>query len=72
MAVDSGLLRRGIYKTVAPEGMEDYAQVEDVNGGSSMPLDESLYRDRGYEPPFETLPLYDDWVANRIKAKPDA
>lgn len=65
MAVDPRTLRRGIYRQKMPEGIEDCAQVKDVNGGSQMPLDESLYRARGYEPPFEKLPWIEDYNATQ-------
>ena len=64
MAVDPKTLRRGIYRTKNPEDMEDDAQVQDVNGGSDMPLPESTYRQREYSPPFDELP----WRADYFKA----
>ena len=63
MTVSPSELRRGIYRTKNPEGMEDDAQVKDVNGGSDMPLPESLYRERGYSPPFDDLPWREAYFA---------
>ena len=63
MTVDPSKLRRGIYRVKNPEPFEDDAQVEDVNGGSSMPLSESVYRERGYDPPFDELPSSDEYYA---------
>jgi hypothetical protein len=61
----AGNLRRGIYRTKTPDGMEDDAQVQDVHGGSDMPLSESLYRERGYEPPYDDLLWRDDYFAQK-------
>ena len=49
-------LRIGIGRKKNPEGMEDDAIVKDVNGGTEMPIPESLYRERGYLPEFDELP----------------
>lgn len=65
MTVDPRTLRRGIYRIKNPAGMEDDAQVRDANGGSEMPLGESLYRERGYSPPFDELPWRDAYFASR-------
>jgi len=64
MAADPKLLRRGIYRVGGVGGLEAWAQVEDVNGGTSMPLDESLYRQRGYRPDFEHLPTQEEYNAS--------
>ena len=71
MAVDPKTLRRGIYRYANPAPMEADAQVQDVNGGSDMPLPESTYRERGYAPPFDELPLRDDYFAAQ-KSERDA
>ena len=65
MTTDPKTLRRGIYRVKNPEPMEADAQVQDVNGGSETSLPESLYRARGYEPPFDKLPWRDDFFATR-------
>jgi len=66
MVVDPKTLRRGIYRSRMPEGMEDDAQVQDVNGGSDMPLPESTYRERGYSPPFDDLPWSDEYFRGGV------
>ena len=71
MTVDPKTLRRGIYRIKTPEGMEDDAQVEDVDGGSAMPLPESVYRQREYEPPFDKLPWREDYYAAQKTTLPD-
>lgn len=53
-------LRRGICRVKRPVGMEDDAIVQDVNGGTEMPLAESIYRERGYEPPYDDLQWRDE------------
>lgn len=68
MVVDPKTLRRGIYKYSNPAPMEADAQVQDVHGGSDMPLPESTYRERGYEPPFDELPERDDYLADKKDA----
>jgi len=64
MTVDPRTLRRGIYRIKNPPPYEDDAQVEDVHGGSSMPLSESIYRERGYDPPFDELPSSEEYHAS--------
>lgn len=61
--VDQRNLRRGIWRSRPVGGLEAYAYVVDVNGKSGMPLDESLYRDREYEPPFDELPTQEEYEA---------
>lgn len=65
MANDARKLRRGIWRVEGIGGLEPYAQVVDVSGGSSMPLDESTYRERGYEPSFDDLPTEAEYEAGR-------
>ena len=65
MPVDPRTLRRGIYRIKRPRGIEDDAHVEDA--GTDMPLPESIYRQRGYEPPFDDLPWSDDYFASKDK-----
>ncbi|MEQ8334501.1 hypothetical protein [Nisaea sp.] len=48
----------GQYRIKNPDGMEDDVQVTD--GGIDMPIPESLYRNRGYQPNCDTLPWRDD------------
>ncbi len=53
--MNQNALRRGVYKVINPNGMENDAIVEDINGGNRMPLAESIYRERGYKPEFDVL-----------------
>ena len=57
-------LQRGLYRIKNPSG-EDDVQVADVNGGSELPIPESLYRARGYHPLVETLPEREEYFAKR-------
>ena len=57
--VNQSDLRRGVHRIKNPDGMEDDVEVQDINGGTSMPLPESLYQERGYMPPLESLPWRD-------------
>lgn len=57
-------LRKGVRRHRGTPPIENWAIVVDVNGGSSMPLDESIYRERGYQPPFEELPWNDEVKKN--------
>lgn len=57
-------LRRGLYRIENPHG-ENEVQVEDVNGGTDIPISESLYRSRGYDPPVEALPTREQYYAGK-------
>lgn len=48
--------RQGIERVERPNGIEDEVIVKDVNGENEMPLRESEYRKRGYNPPCDKLP----------------
>lgn len=49
----------GRYKTPAVGNREAEAYVEDGGIGSFVP--ESLYRSRGYQPEYETLPTEEEY-----------
>lgn len=70
MVVNQSTLRRGIYRVDGVGGLPNWAQVEDVNGGSSMPLDEDIYRQRRYQPPYESLPTRAEYEASRNAQRP--
>ena len=48
-----GTLARGVYRDGA------FAQVS-YDGIESIPINRALYKERGYEPPFEDLPTKDE------------
>lgn len=60
-------MRRGLYRIHGAAGRPDDVRVED--DGIELPLEETLYRARGYLPLVEELPWQEDYV-NR-KAHPD-
>ena len=47
----------GVCRTPRPEGMEDDATVREELGGTEWTVTESVYRYRGYQPPYEDLKL---------------
>ena len=63
MAVDPRMLRSGIYRIRNPEPDEHDVMVNGVSGSSGHPMRESLYRERGYSPPFEELPWADEFFS---------
>ncbi|MEM6410624.1 MAG: hypothetical protein AAF683_03715 [Pseudomonadota bacterium] len=64
MAATETSTRRGLYRVEGIDGAESWAQVDDPRDGMpAMPFDEHVYRARGYEPPFETLPTRAEYLA---------
>lgn len=57
-------MRRGLYRVHGSGGRLDDVRVED--DGIEMPLEESLYRARGYRPLVDDLP----WQENYFSKKP--
>jgi hypothetical protein len=47
-------MRRGIYRVLGVDGRPNDVRVDD--DGITMPLEESLYRSRGYRPSVDDLP----------------
>jgi len=48
-----GTLARGVFRDGA------FARVI-YDGGESIPISRALYKERGYDPPFEELPTKDE------------
>lgn len=61
-------MRRGLYRVHGTEGRPDDVRI--VDDGIETPVDEQLYRTRGYEPPVENLPWEEDYF--RKKPSPEA
>jgi len=53
-------MRRGLYRVRGIGGQPDDVRVDD--DGISVPVEESLYRARGYKPAVELLPWEDAYV----------
>lgn len=65
MATKLSSMRKGLYRINRPIGMENDVQVGDVNGDNDMPLPESIYRERGYQPPFDELPWQEKYFSEK-------
>jgi hypothetical protein len=59
-------MKRGLYRVHGSGGRADDVRVED--DGIEMPLEESLYRARGYLPPVEYLPWQEDYASGRLSS----
>lgn len=53
-------MKRGLYRIHGIGGLADDVRVED--DGIEMPLEERLYRARGYLPPVDDLPWREDYM----------
>jgi hypothetical protein len=60
-------MRRGLYRILGVAGLPNDVRVDD--GGISVPLEESLYRARGYLPLVDDLPWQDDYLMQQASAK---
>lgn len=54
---------RGLYRVRGIGGLPDDVRVDD--GGTELPLEETLYRARGYLPPVDALAWLDEYFAPR-------
>ncbi|HVC53929.1 MAG TPA: hypothetical protein VND87_18055 [Stellaceae bacterium] len=52
---------KGLYRVHGKDGRPDDVRID--LGGITAPLEESLYRARGYRPPVDELPWFDKYVA---------
>jgi hypothetical protein len=52
-------MKRGLYRIPGVGDLPNDVRVDD--DGIEMPLEERLYRARGYQPPVETLPWQDQY-----------
>jgi hypothetical protein len=57
-------MAKGIFRTA-----DDWVQVD--YGTNSAPIPRSKYEDKGYKPPFETLPLESEYYAAQKKTQDD-
>ena len=59
-------MRRGLYRIHGVGGLPDDVRIED--DGIETPVEESLYRSRGYQPAVEELLWKEDY--DRVNARP--
>lgn len=59
-------MKRGLYRVQGVGDLPNDVRVDD--DGIQVPLEEALYRARGYLPPLEDLP----WQDHYLKLKPSA
>jgi hypothetical protein len=59
-------VRRGMYRIPGVGDRPNDVRVDD--DGISVPVEESLYRNRGYEPSVDDLPWRDDYLSQQDSA----
>jgi len=60
-------MRYGIYRILGVGGLPNDVRVDD--DGITVPVEESLYRARGYKPSVDDLPWQDDYLTRQASAK---
>jgi hypothetical protein len=60
-------MRRGLYRILGMGGLPNDVRIDD--DGITVPLEEALYRARGYEPPVDGLPWRDDYFIRQASAE---
>jgi len=56
-------MKRGLYRIHGIDGLPDDVRVED--DGIEVPLEERVYRTRGYFPPVNDLPWRDEYLTSQ-------
>jgi hypothetical protein len=59
-------MRRGLYRVHGIDGRPDDVRVED--DGIEFPIEEGLYRTRGYQPSADDLPWQEEFFQKQIPA----
>lgn len=59
-------MRRGLYRIHGADGRPDDVRVED--DGIDIPMEEGLYRARGYLPSADDLPWQEEYFNKRVPA----
>jgi hypothetical protein len=59
-AIVEGTVRRGVYRIPGVDGLPNDVRVDD--DGIGVPLEEPLYRARGYKPAVDDLPWQNDYL----------
>ncbi|HTV31046.1 MAG TPA: hypothetical protein VMF32_25145 [Xanthobacteraceae bacterium] len=60
-------MRRGLYRILGTGGRPNDVRVDD--DGISVPVEEGIYRARGYQPPVGELPWEEDYKRQDVSAK---
>jgi len=60
-------MRRGLYRILGTGGRPNDVRVDDE--GISVPVEEAIYRARGYHPPVGELPWEEDYKRQDVSAK---
>jgi hypothetical protein len=63
-------MRRGLYRILGVGAFPNDVRVDD--DGISLPVEESLYRARGYKPLVDDLPWEKDYFFQQASAKSSA
>ena len=61
-------MRRGLYRILGTSGRPNDVRVDDE--GITVPVEEGVYRTRGYRPPVDELPWEEDYLHQHASAKP--
>lgn len=56
-------MRRGLYRIHGIGGLPDDVRVDD--DGIEVPVEEQLYRIRGYRPPVDDLPWQEEYLTSK-------
>jgi hypothetical protein len=59
-------MRRGLYRIHGVDGRPDDVRVDD--DGIDMPIEEGLYRTRGYQPAVDDLPWQEEFFQKKAPA----
>jgi hypothetical protein len=60
-------MRRGLYRIHGIGGLPDDVRVDD--DGIEVPVEEQLYRTRGYRPPVDDLPWEEEYLTSNRSAR---
>jgi hypothetical protein len=65
--MEASVAKRGIYRIRGKDGLPNDVRVDD--DGLDVPVEESLYVNRGYLPSIADLPWHDDYLAAKASAE---
>lgn len=61
-------MRRGLYRILGTGGRPNDVRVDD--DGISVPVEEGIYRARGYQPLADELPWEEEYLRHQESARP--